>query len=148
MKKYLVIFTSRKNKRQREEEKRGVKLTNSHQINYGNVSDLRVFPEVEPPPRPSSEAKSSKPKSTLEARPGPRSSKSLRSRARLLEAEEPRCCWSWSSMMSRLRSKYSDESSHLTLYHQSQTRCSWLKIVPRGQRNEDCLFPSSQTWNT
>ena len=25
---------------------------------------------------------------------------------------------------------------------------TWLKIVPRGHKNDDCLLPSSHTWNT
>ena len=56
-------------------------------FNYSIVSDLWVFPD-EGSPIPSSEAKSSNPKSTLEARLGPRSSSAtmeLRSSPRLLE---------------------------------------------------------------
>lgn len=33
------------------------------------------------------------------------------------------------------------------LYHQSQTRCLWLKMLPIGQRNETFECADSQTWN-
>ena len=59
----------------------------------------------------------------------------------------PRCSHISHCTTSRKLGTPGQKLLHLGIPHKEENP-TWLKIVPRGHKNDDCLLPSSHTWKT